>query len=150
MTEVLFTIDQVEPLSGFMLVEMDDEQETTESGVLVKPAGAREHLYRLGTVLRGSPVPVRTKSPSGEFKCRCLSAPVPDGTRIMFTFFYGDRYWYRQFRQQVGRQYIFLKADDVILYDDVDREGRGLDDLSFSAAGRTVGVADGEGQHVDG
>lgn len=122
-----FTLDQFTPLNGWMLVEMDPLSEKTEGGLLYKPSpDSKEHLLRKGTVLKVSDGWVY--KPDG--RCRPLSCPLKPQARILFSALHGDKIYFRHFKDMLGSEnYVLLKPEDVLLYDDSELEGLGLDDV---------------------
>lgn len=127
-----FPLDSFRPLNGYMTIRMDPESDMTESRLLYKPGGAREHLFHRGTVLRTSMGWTKKVRPGKVDVWRELPCPLEPGTRVLFLFFYGHR-TFERFREKIGdRDVIMLKPEDVVLYDDPEREGPGIDDISLS------------------
>jgi len=107
---------------------MDPETKTTETGLIVKPDGAREHLFRRGTILRVSDAWVQSKRTG---RWRRLPCPMQAGTRVLFPFYYGDKVFER-FRAAIGdKDVVLMKPEDILLYD-YEEEGRGVDDVTLS------------------
>lgn len=121
-------------MNGLMIVRMDEETGKTETGLLYKPGEAREHLFRRGTILRTSPGWAKKVRPGHHDVWREIPCPFKPGTRILFLFFYGHA-TFKRFRESIGDQnVILLKPEDVLLWDDPEIDGHGIDDVSLSVS----------------
>lgn len=115
-------------INGWVLVRADPDSERTASGLLVKPQKAREHLFMRGTVLSVSD---GWKPGKSGVKWKPVPCPIPVGARVAFLWFYSDHPC-AGFRAWLGDDSIIpLKMEDVLLYDDPELEGRGIDDVRF-------------------
>ena len=78
---------KVRPLNGWVFVYADEEDKFTESGIILKPQGAREHLFRKGTVLATS----HRWAPKGNSDyVKLVPCPIPVDSRVVFLFFYAE------------------------------------------------------------
>ena len=122
-------------LNGWLLIRADPENERTESGLIVKPPGACEHLFRLGTAVMVSDGWAPTSKPGRWKRVPC---PISVGARVLFLFFYALEPC-SGFRAWTGDPTLIpMKMEDVLLYEDPELEGAGLDDVSFSEGLREV------------
>ena len=113
-------------------MKMDEGSDKTETGILFKPQGAKEHLYRKATILKTSDGWAKREKKDGSFTWRLIPCPFKPGMRILFPFYYGEK-TFEKFRKAVDDPLvIMLKPEDVLLYDDPSLEGRGLDDIVLS------------------
>jgi hypothetical protein len=126
-----FTVEQFKPINGYLLVRADPEKWQSESGLIVRPEGSREHLWRRGTILRGSDGWAKMRQKNGDLKWRKIPCPFDPGTRIIFAFYYAE--YSNQLRVLVDDpNVLLLKPEDIVLYDDPELKGKGIDDVSLS------------------
>jgi co-chaperonin GroES (HSP10) len=126
------TLENFRPLNGWMVVKMDPEEWTTEHGLIVRPQGSREHLWRKGTVLKVSDGWARLQQKDKSFKYRRVPATLEPGMRILFPFYLGEKMFPTIKQMLADDNMVLLKPEDVILYDDPNIEGLGIDEVDLS------------------